>query len=200
MIEEFKSSGAADFRQRYKDTYGWYLTDSGRKVLVQLVDVGENQLKFQGKDGESFTALADKGNRFEFIPLERALYNTPSTVVYCTRVPARQWRRGIHSANTRIVNLQSGIMGSGVPIDFKILSEILHPEDVSTYVSDYLAKRRDAVALNPMFAFTKETVYLYQRRIGTIMGDTIALTENLFKQEISDLCRDLQLTYKVVIK
>jgi len=199
MIEEFKSDGWRDFAQRYKETYGWYLTDTGRKVLVQLVDVSETTLKFAGKEGQTYTALADKGNRFEFLPLERAVYNTPKDVYYCSRVPARQWRRGVHNANTSITNLLGGGWG-GEKLSFDLLEQIFQESTPSDYIPSFLSGAREGLALNSMFAMGKNRVFLYNRVIGEYKNGTITLTNDLFAQEISDLMRDLVLPYKVEVK
>jgi len=200
MIEEFKSEGWRDFSQRYKDTYGWYLTDTGRKVLVQLVDVNDTTLKFAGKEGQTYTAIADKGNCFEFLPLERAVHNTPTHVYYCSRVPARQWRRGVHQANTSITNLLGGGWAGGEKLSFDLLEQIFQENNPTDYIQSFLSGDRVGLALNSMFAMGKNRVYLYNRVIGEYKNRSITLSNHLFSQEINDLVRDLALPYKVELK
>ena len=195
MIEEYSSKSWRDFSQRYKDTYGWYLGSSGKKTLVKLTEVGEVILRFVDDAGVPYSANADKGNCFEFIPLEKSLYIYKDSLVLCQRVPARQWRRGIHQHNTSITQVNGG--WGGIDISFDVLVNVLSPTNHKDGLRRFLAGASTDVALNAMFGVSKSNVYVYNRVIGSYNKGTITLKDGLFKQEFSDVIRDLNLDWKL---
>lgn len=197
MLEEFKLSSWGDFSKRYNKTFGWYLSDKGPKLLVQVGEVSSAGTKFYGAEGQEYFALPDKGNVFEFLPVERGLYNIARGVVLCQRVPARQWRRGLHRDNTQIKLMDAGSFSS-LDITFDLLAEIFTAPDYDNAIQQFLKGKRVSVAFNSMFGCLKNgTFLLFGSKIGTYNKDVIELDSDLFFQEVSDLVRDKKLPYKV---
>lgn len=120
MFEKFTSVDAADFRQRYLNTYGFFRRDNQR-TLVKLVNVDET-VSFKDKDDVEYKLFPDSQNDvgFEFLPPKAAWHNTEEGGMLVTRVPARQWLRGICSRNTKI----GTPLGHMVAVDFPALSMI----------------------------------------------------------------------------
>lgn len=199
MIEEYTANGSRDFQQRYKDTYGWYITDKGNKVFVKLSEVGTTALKFVDAKENVYTALADKGNRFEFIPLERGLFNSASedAVVYCQRVPARQWRRGIHQQNTSLTKIGGAY---NLEVNFKSLLDIMEAHANKVYVNQWKQGGRHTAAFNPMFGVVNRALYNYNRIIGSLDKKRIVLDNSLFLQEVMDIVQEYDLKLEVHTK
>lgn len=196
MKEEFKSDGWKDFSQRYQGTFGFFERENAPRLLVQLVKVGETQLTFTDKAGMSYFANPDRGNVFSFIPVERGSYNFGSDVVMCSRVPARQWKRGLCIENTHIQSLSDG---SSLPVDFTTL-EIMFPVKEgrsSIPLERFKATLSGNVAFDTMFSLVNNRLFLYEREIGTYTNHLFTLTNHLFKQEVTDLITRHQLPISV---
>lgn len=192
MREEFTRNGAGDFSRRYQGTYGYFLSGEGKKVMVQVDQVGEEQVHFTDKNKNPYTANADRGNVFEFIPVERGLYDCAADMIYVDRRPARQWKRGICNENTYLYSFSSG---DNVSVVFNRL-EAVFGGDKSNNLQDWLNKKRTGVAFNRQFGVWNGLLYLYNRVIGKIVKDVFKV-DPIFVQEMKDIVRDLELKFKV---
>lgn len=195
MREEYKANEWRDFKQRYEGTYGWYETDSGKKVLVLLTEVTDKELRFIDKSENSYTAIPDKGNTFQFLPIERGVHNITGDIIYCERIPARQWRRGLHISNTRMTSLLSNKHRAP---DFGILEQIFEQKDDSL-LRAFQKNGTGSAALNSTFSIVGKAVKCYSINIGTFLKGKITLDNPLFHQEICDVVRDLQLPITVEV-
>jgi hypothetical protein len=181
--EEFKGESWRDFQQRYQGTYGWYEKPSGGKLLVSLIEVDEHACKFMNADGGVFTALSDKGNAFQFIPVMRGIYRTQQGLVYCRRVPAKQYKRGIAQGNTHVERLPGQ---APLKISFDLVADMFggdFPNEVDQFKSGQSAD----VVFNNAFAFSGPYIWLYNNIIGIRSNKKLQLHSTLFKQEIEDV-------------
>lgn len=192
MREEFKHEVYRDFSQRYANTIGWYIGENDKKLLVRVTKVGDSVMSFQDKSGFTYAANADKGNIFEFEPLERGCYNYgKDDCVVFLRKPARMWKRGICSENTDIISMTRRMR---LPMDLKIIEDILLPTTKRAITRD------NNVAFSKFFMRMSNIIYLYDRPIGKQEGGAIVLYDNLFQQEVTDMVRNLSLGLSVVAK
>jgi len=200
MREEYKSEEWADFRQRYEGTYGWYEREEGKSpLLVRLDVVRENSLSFVDASGFIYTAIPDKGNNFQFIPVERGVYNLNNDVVFCQRIPARQWRRGMCQANTAFVSMTGTQKYTGP--SFPLLEQIFNPKPGAKTVLDNFMKSFEGIAaLNHTFSIIKNNVHCFNIVIGSYTKGQILLDDKLFCQELNDLVRDMHLPIRVEVK
>ena len=200
MREEFKDEGWRDFQQRYQGTFGWYEKANKEKLLVQLIEVDSSRCKFSDKDGAVFTALSDKGNHFEFLPVKKGLYLTDNNdVISCKRVPAKQYKRGIAETNTSLTYLSSGM---GLEVCFEVLEQMFEPQQRNDSQRVNLFMNHDVLVHNNIFALTGGKVFVYDHNIGTYsFGErSITLHNNLFKQEIDDMIAALKLPFVTVLE
>jgi hypothetical protein len=200
MIATFESKGWRDFAQRYATTYGWYHTDSGKKVLVRVDEVNERTVQFVDKDEMRYSAVCDKGNIFEFIPAERGVHNLSNgDVVIAERIAARQWKRGLCRDNTSFISLS----GQGrIDFTFEVIEEIFSPKPYLAELDSFIEGKRDCVALNPFISFIKHRVFVYDRHEGNLSkkDKTITMVNPTYSQEVRDIVRDSFLDYIVVEK
>lgn len=184
MKEEFKSDFWNDFKQRYQGTYGWFEKANQSKLLVYLRSVEEDRLSFQDKDGFKFTANADQGNTFTFLPVVRGCFNYgPDGVVVTRRNPARMWKRGMCDENTSIFSLDTQ---RSVGVNFTTLEEIFGDKP-NTALARFKQTYTGNVAIDPVFSVVGDGLYLYENRIGDYANREFTLTSDLFQQEINDL-------------
>lgn len=182
MIEEFKEDGWHDFQARYQGTYGWYEKANGSKLLVTLLEVNATACKFVDAEGAVFTALSDKGNNFQFIPVKRGIYRTRAGLVYCRRVPAKQYKRGIAQGNTYLEHIPSC---RPVKLTFDIVADMFGEGQV--FPAEIVSEEKDSFLYNNAFALAGGLVWLYNNPIGSYKGKEIVLHADLFKQEIEDM-------------
>lgn len=181
MIETFNSHGWRDFSQRYHDVYGYFPKENGGEVLVKVVELDSKTIKFVDDKGVTYYGVADKGVQFKFIPVIKKLFLHEDKLHLATRVPARQYKRGICEANTQVTELA---YNRHVDLTF----------DVIKSYNTVAPKHKVA---NSIFGFSGRYVYLYNNVIGFIENNKILLEQHMFKQELFDAIRDNKLTYSV---
>jgi hypothetical protein len=198
LIEEFRSYNSRDFRQRYLSSFGFFTTESGKRVLVRMESVEDQRVSFKDKDGVNYVAHADVGVVFEFIPVSKRLYMKGKDLVFIRRRPARQWSRGINQANTQVTVLGRGEVG----VDFAYVDASLSPPliNIKAEVERLERKETYALALSDMFGVVGQDLYVYGENIGVWSADRreIVLDEPVFRQEILDLLARNEINYKVL--
>lgn len=198
MREEFTSENRRDFAQKYAKTFGWYATESGKRILVQIGDVGDYEVPFKDGLGNPYSARANKGVMFEFLQLNRGLYNRRTDdVVYASRSPQRQYQRGISTTNTKLYSMKSL---APLGITFDVLEEVSSPMPVGGLVTQFLSGKRTCVALSEQLAFVGESVYLYDNCIGSVKNGKITLETDTFHQEVLDMVARHALPLEIVVE
>jgi hypothetical protein len=188
MHDTFNSDNARDWQQRYGGTFGFLMRGSER-VLVQFTDQTENYVYFKTEsDGISYHAKINAGTSFEFIQVDNAWFNGKSGTVYLlSRLPNRQWRRGICKANTSVLMSQGNYVDQA-SISFKILNDIYY-----TATPDYSCKGLISTqrAISRSFAIVHPYLYFYDQVVGKLNENTIVLNSKgvLIKQELTDVMR-----------
>lgn len=206
MFEKFLSADAHDFRQRYQGTYG-YFTHKEKRTLCRLDKISTDgpraYVEFSDRAGLKYLLHPDSeedNTGFEFLPPKSSYFNTKEGVpLLVTRVPARQYLRGICDRNTSIYNMRN----KAQPVDFSTLVKLF---EESIGVKDALAVALASddpsagVALNQSFAICVSTyaIKCFNQQIG--MFDykeglfTVSLdSPELWGQEITDAFRRAKL-------
>lgn len=184
MKELFSSDTWADFRQRYSNTYGWYEKENGEQVLVRVAQVNNALITFLDKNEITYTAKVDKGNSFYFIPVQKGLGYFGKDIICSSRVPARQWKRGICIENTRMRNLSQDEL---VDITHELLENFLNKELISKRLEEFKQSFTGHVILNSFLSFTNN-VMIYDNVIGKLIRKDrkIILKSDTFLQEVVD--------------
>lgn len=199
MLEEFTLNNARDFKQRYQGSYGVFLAESG-KVLVKIKAVSDTRVDFVGKGGEEYFVRPSSGYNFEFLPGNKKVFEHPNQndLLVVSRIPDRQWHRGIHQDNTRFVSL-TGM--NHYPIDFTLLEAMNAPpsKTLTDRVKQYLSGESNYAQINNMFSFVGRDVYIYDSRIGRINPAEckIVLASHLLRSELKDALQDSKIDFKV---
>jgi len=187
MRDSLTSENSRDFRQRYNGTFALFTKGDGRKITVRIDNVTENAVQFSDIKKNTYTANSDTGVEFEFFPLNRRLTDYKNNVIYSSRQPARQWRRGICEDNTNIINLDKlrKVSFDGELIDRLFNSEI----DYENIHTRFLKEDRMSFLLSNKFAIIRRSdmseFYLYNHMIGELRGTTIKCNP-IFIQEVKD--------------
>ncbi len=183
-LEEFTSGGHRDFRQRYLEVYGFFPVED-REILVNVTNVGENNMSFVDARGISYTAYADKGVVFRFIPVNKRLFYHDGQLCYASRRPARQYQRGITHANTEFRT----VYGHGLEVDFATVKSYVNSRDKKN--------AGKCLILSDFLGITDNMLFLYNQNIGVVYGNKLELNTPLFKQEVMDAVKANGLSYEV---
>lgn len=189
MRDTLTRDNVRDFTARYNKTFGWFLGES-KRVLVRVEGVGDSRVQFQDINGTNYFAAAGQGVMFEFLPVTKGLYNTADDrVIFVSRVPARQWHRGICAQNTQMFEYSPRYSGNLIDVNINNVSQVFESKvDVNKRIERYL-KSALPVALDKHFALAHGQVLFMNHRIGSITGDKISLANPMFRQELSDVIR-----------
>jgi len=197
MREQYNVSGWNDFRQRYQDTFGWYERDGKPPLLVKLLSVDDSELRFQCKDGMTYHAKPDKGNFFTFIPVMKGVHYYGNCIVLVRRIPARQYKRGITTDNTAIVDIKTGL---AISPTFELLESIFG-DTYNPNFEKFVEKLSGDVIFDNIFSIIDNNVHVYEALLGRYYPDTcrIELKGNIFFQEVSDVINKYSLPIMVEV-
>ena len=185
-LEEFTSGGARDFRQRYLKVFGFFPVED-REILVRVTEVSDARMSFTDERGIQYTAYADKGVFFRFIPVTKRLFYYDGRLCLAHRKPARQYQRGITYANT----VFQTVYGTPLDVDF---------DSVKAYVNYKSAKLPDGCKiLTDYLGIVDGSVFLYNQMIGAINEKNVALDVPVFRQEVIDALRINNMKQEVLV-
>lgn len=212
MFEKFINNGTNTFRQRYSDTYGIWV-DNVRKIrkLVNLTYISDNGgvLSFVDKDGVESKLYADSDEDigFEFVPPVRRWYpNTKYGAVLGYRVPAHQFRKGIHDDNYRVVYMTRKLAQQSLGLSFEILDQMLHSTPTLPSLpsfTEFIEGDKDTYYLTPQMVVQKTSasgfaLLVFDKAVASgrflRSKNLIKLTEvnEVFKNECLDLGKVIQ--------
>ena len=203
MIDSLTSLNHGDFSARYRGTYGFFLTEPGTKLLVNVTFVDRREARFTDIRGGEYSAYADSGLKFEFIPVNRGFFNTEQHSYFLNRIPARQWHRGICGNNTAILLLGhkwQTLSGSSDAF-FAALQSIFvdPPPDIKEVFTQYMTDKRPSCALSKNFLLHNGDVYFLRQQVGTIdKAAKIKLESDLVVQEVKDAIKRADIPAEVI--
>ena len=206
MFEKFTSIDSGDFRQRYQGTYG-YFTHKGKKTLTRLdkiyADGRSSYVEFSDRDGLKYLLHPDseeEGTGFEFLPPKSSYFNTEEGIpLLVSRVPARQYQRGICDKNISVADLRNNFR----PVDFGTLILLFEKTvDVAGALARAATSNSSSrgVAISPQFAVGLATkqIKCFNQAIGLATYEkglfTVELdSPELWSQEVTDAFRRAKL-------
>lgn len=182
MLDTLTSENYRDFSARYANTFGWLV--DGKRQFVHVLRVADERVYFTNATGMEYHAKMDHGVNFEFIPVDRGWFNDINGNPWLlSRVPARQWKRGISETNTMMYD---GHSLRTFHVNYERLSKVF--SDKFTELN-YSKEIKPTGAWSKHFAVTKHGLHFYDQLIGSYNPKTqeIVLTSDIVKQELTDL-------------
>lgn len=184
MKATYTRYNARDFIQRYVDTYGWLLRDNGTRKFVHIKQAEEGRLYYETDGSADFYALQDRGQIFEFIPVNKGWFNGTDGPVFLNRVPARQWKRGISGSNTEIQKFKNKILINYI-LNYTELSKVFNDDfNIKNYPDTFKPG-----ALSKHFCLVNNNLWFYDTVIGILEGTTFKLFNDIVSQELKDLIK-----------
>ncbi len=174
---------ARDWRQRYEGTVGKYIKPNGQGEWVYITRIRDHQVEFQDKHGTDLAAVHDTGVTFEFTQVIQGWTMHPEYgPVHMSRVPARQWQRGISGNNTSLVYIRGGKIAH-LRVDLTLVGELLDPAKPTKFDPASCVLERE-------FAIACGTLYFHRQQAGTVKDNVITLNGVYdIRQELSDSIR-----------
>lgn len=165
MIDNLSNHEESDFLRRYQDTYGWMIKGD-TKTLIQVRNIDEGMLTLRDANLEYINIpVDDDGPDFEFLSVEKKLFAYRNSIYLASRVPARQWRRGVCESNTRI-QLVGG--RAQLDVDHATVTAMFAP---ATYPKQVPC----GWLLSHQMAIVESRIYLYDIQIGLVRQQTAAV-------------------------
>lgn len=200
MIDSPTTANLQDFKQRYSGVLGWYISqDDKSRTLVTVSNVSSERVTFKDQVGGTYYANVNGGVQFEFLPVEKGWHNTQEHCYFLSRIPARQWKRGICADNTSIrrgdviLGLSYGEVDTWAGSIFKVFS---YTGSVINCVREFMEGKRNSVALSNHFALVQGRILLHNIIIGSYHSDNkklLILEKDIMVQELTDTLRRLNL-------
>jgi hypothetical protein len=185
MLDTCTAFNCEDFRQRYQNTVGWYVKETGEKQIVIIDKVGNDQVSFVTEEGTSAAAMNGTGVTFEFTQVPLGWYNTHIGPVFVSRRPARQWQRGISSKNTDLMDWTE----RRVPFDLKVIKALFEDDGEFKGLS---------YAPSKFFCLSTESLYFLNQKIGYLDKNVIFVAPTCsVVQELKDALARRNLPFTV---
>lgn len=201
MIEQVTRSNAGAMRERYEQTIGFLTTTSGRKIPVEIQEVGGTRTIVQDAAGNRYTLTCDTGCELEFTQVPSQWYQPdPNHIVYIARKAERQWKRGICDANTSLaVPIKGRTALYTIGLDRGKISQVFYPEPNSAVFDDI--KSIKCGLWSKYFAWADGVVWVKDMQIGKVdhVTKTVTLGADTFEQELRDALNRSNADYKVVV-
>lgn len=139
---KFSPSNVDDIRRYYERTF-CKLPEHGDKLFFLEVVVGTDEgweVRLKDSNQDVYAILLEEEAPYEmnFALPHRALFPFKNSVLLLERIPARQYKRGIGTENTRLVDVFSG---KQVTLDFKKLEAFVSKSNYSSVNEALFAKR-----------------------------------------------------------
>lgn len=197
----FSTQNVDDIRRYYEKTY-CKLKEFGDKLwFLQKIETTPDgyEVRLVDSDNETWVILLDNEEPYhmDFALPHKAMFNFRNTVFQLQRIPARQYKRGIHPENTQLIEI---FTGKSLTLDFKRLESFINKQAYislneaifgkrgSTVVGMALSPRMAWNALNQMVFVDNVGVAVYDRAANKLKTpDGMANAYKLFKPEVQAL-------------
>jgi len=186
MIEEITRANREEFSRRYQGTYGFLTSDSGKKQIVTVAEVGSVYTEVHGIDRTPYRLNNDTGCTLEFTQVPSQWFQPDDDhIVYVCRRPERMWKRGICPDNTNMFVPNKGKLEM-ISVKADRVSQIFHPDkDVEAF--DDITKIKCGL-WSRLIAWADTTVFVKDVPVGTVDHERklVMLDKVQFQQEVRD--------------
>lgn len=198
MFEKFTSVDAGNFKQRYLNTFGYFTYRKDgvlKRTLVKLTTINHEDripyVEFKDKDDAVYKVMADASGDetgFTFLPPKSAWYNTSTGIPYLvSRIPARQFLRGICDKNTAIQTVRLAQVGVNFTSMHMLFEESVSvPEALRLCRNSTDTSQSSGVAISPQFMYHKAGMVLkcFNQTIGNCIDRDDHFEVKLLKPEM----------------
>lgn len=184
----FKSSNHEEISRYYRGTFVKFHEFGDQ--LFSIMHVNSEGVTGQLASGDDFILHLNDDVPYEvdYLLPHKSFFQNGKAAVLLQRVPARQYRRGVCSDNTRMTELTTGGQTKNIAVNFSTLGAFVSKATFPT-MSEALAnkKRMRSVALSPRVAYVPDncTFYIDLKAVGVYVNDHVECFNKLFVPEIA---------------
>jgi len=194
----FQQSNVPDIEKYFRNTF-IKLKEFGDELFF-VNHVGSCAVLGKDQSGEDFELILSDAMPYEvdYVLPSRSVFQSGNRVSMLQRIPARQYKRGLCSDNTQLVDVYTG---EKLPVDMDTLVGFVNKPRYTTFDEIIRKKVGKSVALNSRFSYhtADGSIRCDLKPIGLVETSTKTIKVNkLFEPEIKqllDLCKE---TIKVV--
>lgn len=188
MIEQITSDNYREFSARYLGTIGFLRSKSNKKIVVSVDEITSKAVTVTDSEGVNYNLNSDTGCYLEFTQVPSQWYQPDENhIVFLTRKPERQWKRGINTENTSMM-LPDGAGAVGIacrPTVTKLAAVLTPEEEIGAFATHPEIK---CGLWSKYFAWAVNYVWVKDMLIGTVdhKAKEITLSYPQFNQELRD--------------
>lgn len=201
MIEQITSDNYREFSARYLGTIGFLKSKSNERLVVSVDEITAAAVVVSNHEGVSYRLNSDTGCELEFTQVPCQWYQADKNhIVFLTRKPERQWKRGISLDNTNlIIPASTGEYGVSIKPTVSRITQALIP-GVDTGAFNGMTPIVCGL-WSKYFAWAVNSVWVKDTMIGKVDHGTKEITLNYpqFQQELRDALIRSNSTYTVKV-
>ena len=195
----FTSDSYADIDRYFRKTYLKF-QETG-DTLYFIGRVSPDQVKGVTENGEDFVLYLDNEHPYtvDYVLPRKSCFQYGKHSVILERIPARQYQRGLSSANTCVNRIDGNATPRGCELDFNILKAYVGKQTFPTLQEAVNNKKACiSTALSPRFTYVnKASLFLVDYTpVAMREGTSIVMRHPQFTAEMQALAKDS--VFKVV--
>lgn len=186
-----------DVRKYYEGTFVKF-KETG-DVIWQIASVEPQRMLIRDSKGEECGVHLTKEYNLDYVMPSKATYQWGDHAVQLSRIPARQWKKGMCKANTSFARLEGDGSWDSMGFDITIIEAFVNKPayyDPELALQEFQrANPLMSVALTPRFSMARNgKVFLDKVFVAKVeFGEGAVLTRRLLQPEITKLFPKLKL-------
>lgn len=191
---------ADDINKYYRHTYVKF-KETG-DTLYYIRDINHRVIRGTDQEGTEFELYLSDEHPYEvdYVLPNKSFFQMAKSACLLQRIPAKQYRRGLCSENTRITRI--GKTGNLVSMDlsFDVLKAFVAKQTFPSLSTVLMQKSKPvSVALSSRFAYVPETGVIFADITPVASIDkkekTVVMLYNIFRPEIEELIQNTELKF-----
>jgi hypothetical protein len=190
---KFAPSTYADIRKYFDSTYAKF-AELGEKLLY-IKQIKQDSITATDSAGDVYELVLEEAAPYEMtytLP-HRALFAHKGRAYMLQRIPARQYQRGINTANTQIISVPDGKKQS---LSWELLDAFTNKQDYQTLAEAVFGKFNKEIIAVPlscrsMFDRRLQAIFFDRQQVANVSRDGKKIqTVSLFKEEVEEMMTD----------
>ena len=190
--------------QRYYESCFTKFPETGDQIFL-IRSVSPNLIEGRAEDGTPLNCFLHQEEDQEpylldYILPKKSYFEYNGRACLLSRIPARQYKRGLSADNTQIVALMGDGSFEKLTIDFPVLGAYIQKQNFRSFGEGI---SHSSVALSPRIALTKSGhLFVDAVRIGhyDYISKTITTKHKAFKRELEEIMQRTNEEIKIVFK
>ena len=188
----FNSTNHDDINRYYRNTFVKF-KETG-DALYYIRSVNSEVVRGTDQHGTEFELWLSDEHPYEvdYILPNKSFFQNKKRACMLSRIPAKQYQRGLSTNNTRIVCMNRSGGSQNMDLSFDVLSEFVNKQAFPSLAKAILNKAKDhSIVLSPRFAYVPDirSIYADHTIVAEVNVDEkrIFVKHPIFRPEIEEL-------------